>query len=228
MRLGTIFQYEIQTLKNFETINNPSIDIKSSKLKRFPFVTRELFLHLMDPYTFAILILNLALLYISTVVILKPLFSWRILWCIILVQSLAAYSPIFLFSATDSPSIALYFTPSLYVSAALWESRTFIIDSFSYVSSLIFKPCFVCFPLSVLLVAFRVLRIDKDVDPLILVTGGVVGILLPEALYSFSKRSKILCMRSPRRGSIQRVSAMSSALVSPMNSSQIPIENIRV
>lgn len=182
----------------------------------------------MELYSAIVINVNVVVLLISFGVVLHKLFAFKFLWIMLLLHILGAVSVVTLSEGFDSPNVAFYASPFLYVSAALWDSRTFIIDKFNYFSWLLHKPFYFIFPISVVLVATGILPLDIDINIYLFLTEAALGVVVAEVFYPVANRTRTISSRSPRRASIQNLSAMSSALVSPVHAARIHMNNIRV
>lgn len=182
----------------------------------------------MELYSAIVVNFNVVVLLISFGVVLHKIFEFKFLWIMLLLHILVAVSVVTLLEGFDSPNVAFYASPFLYVSTALWDSRTFIIDKFNYFSWLIHKPFYLIFPISVALVASGILPLDIDIKIFLLLAEAALGVVVSEVCYPVANRTRTISSRSPRRASIRNISAMSSALVSPVNAARVHMNNIRV
>jgi len=183
----------------------------------------------MESILLSAILVNLSILFVSFSFVLHALYPWKIVWIIFSLHLLVAIAPIIAFEDQYFSESAVYLTPFFFTSSAIWDSRSFIIDKFHYLSCILSRPFYVTIPICVIAVSLfadPVISLNLH-SPLILIEISM-GVLLPEAAYSIMKRTRTLSIQTPRRGSIQRLSAMSSVSVTPMNAPRTQFNHIRI
>ena len=143
--------------------------------------------------TFWFLVANLPALVFSLVMAMRPLLPWKLIVSALAVFLAAICSPLlFLPRPISLCEAALYVSPPLYIAGALWDSRTFLLEAFTFRTFLLYRPHYVSVTAALILIFVQNPQTLLSVDVPVAALGVAVGVLVPELTYSFCKRRKLV------------------------------------
>lgn len=173
----------------------------------------------MDNSTIVLLLLgaNMLVTLVSLTIALKHFMRWQLLVYSLILTVLVVASPAV--STAPSGDIELILThtvPGLFVSCILWDSRTFLVDSFTFSSFIIRHPHYLILPISITLALTGVVQLSTRINWLVVVLGCVLGATVTEAIYSVGKRRHLLIPPGTHHYRHRSVSTYTSAMSTPL------------
>lgn len=139
---------------------------------------------------------------------LRNFFTGKLIVYLVTLTVVASAIPNVLEGSNSSLAVAAcYITVSVVVSTLLWDSRHFIIDTFSFNDLFVSRPVFIVYSVMVILVIFDVLPFRAELCLWLVGVQILIAAILSEAAYSIAKRNNWLVRQ--RRSSLPRMETIS-------------------
>jgi hypothetical protein len=152
-------------------------------------------------------LLTLAMVLVGFIIALRPFFSPKlIVYLVAITAFISALPNVISITGADADlaSSAMYITVSLFVSTLLWDSRQFLIDNFSLIEFIMYRPAYCIVPLEIILRLTRMVPLNARVCGWLIAIQIIVGAVASELTYSLAKRNDLIHRTYRRRGSIPR------------------------
>lgn len=152
-------------------------------------------------------LLTLAMVLVGFIVALRPFFSPKLIVYLVAITAFISALPNVISITGGDTNLALsaiYITVSLFVSTLLWDSRQFLIDNFSLIEFIMYRPAYCVVPLEILLRLTRMVPLSARVSGWLIALQILVGAVSSELSYSVAKRNDLILRTHRRRGSIPR------------------------
>ena len=165
-------------------------------------------------------LLTLAIVLVGFVLALRPFFSPKLIMYLVAITAfLSALPNVLSISAGDAdlaPS-AMYITVSLFVSTLLWDSRQFLIDNFSLIEFIMYRPAYCIVPLMLVIRLTHVIQLNARLCGWLIAAQILVGAVSSEVIYSVAKRNDLILRTFRRRGSLPRAETSSTTPALPLH-----------